>query len=127
VQANPSHTAARAGSEFSTDPALAVHIGDADELPAFWLDPDVLQLPQSLWHQSFAARLVDGSAASLDDDHFKSRPRSVQRRGKARRAAASDEQVDHVKLSSARFSTLILVRSSAALSAENTNAVIHPE
>jgi hypothetical protein len=50
----------------------------------------------------------------------------MQRGGQPRRATTSDEQVDHVKLDSAAFSTLIRVLSRAALSTENTSAVIHP-
>ena len=86
---------------------------------------ETFQLPDGVWHQPFTAGLVDGSAAPFDDNHLKPRPRAVQRGGQPGRAAASDEQVDHVRLASAAFSTLIRVLSSAALSTENTSAVIH--
>jgi hypothetical protein len=89
------------------------------------LDPEAFQLPHGVRHQPFAAGLVDGSAAPFDDDHVKPRPCSMQGGGQPRRAT-SDEQVDHVKLDSAAFSTLIRVLSRAALSTENTSAVIHP-
>ena len=82
-------------------------------------------MPNGVWHQPFAAGLVDGSAAPFDDDHLESRPSSVQCSGQPGRATASDEQVDHVRVSSAAFSTLIRILSSAALSIENTSAVIH--
>jgi NAD(P)-dependent dehydrogenase (short-subunit alcohol dehydrogenase family) len=84
------------------------------------------QLPHGVRHQPFAAGLVDGSAAPFDDDHVKPRPCSMQRGSQACRATTGDEQVDHVKLDSAAFSTLIRVLSRAALSTENTSAVIHP-
>ena len=88
---------------------------------------ETLQLPHRVRHQPFAAGLVDGSAAPFDDDHLQPRPRAMQCGGQPRRATASDEQVDHVRLSSASFSTRIRVLSSAALSTENTSAVIHAE
>ena len=40
-------------------------------------------------------------------------------------ATSGDEQVDHVRLASAAFSTLIRVLSSAAFSTVKTSAVIH--
>ncbi len=78
-------------------------------------------------HQPFAAGLVDRSVAPFDDDHLEARPRGVQRGGQSRRATAGDQQVDHVRLASASFSTLIRVLSSTALNTENTSAVIHAE
>ena len=126
MQSNPSHTPARPGPERRVDPPVPVQIGEANELPARRLDPEASQLAHGVRHQPFAAGLVDGSAAPFHDDHGKPRPRAMQRGGQPRRATTSDEQVDHVKLDSAAFSTLIRVRSSAALSTENTSAVIHP-
>ena len=52
---------------------------------------------------------------------------AVQRGGQTRGPAAGDEQVDHVRLASAEFSTLTRVRSSAALSTVKTRAVSHAE
>ena len=126
MQGNPAHSSPRAGPELGTDPPLAVHIGDARERPPLRLDPEAFQLPHGMRHQPFAAGLVDGSAAPFDDDHLEPRPRAVQRGGQPRRATTSDEQIDHVRLASAAFSTLIRVLSSVALSTENTSAVIHP-
>ena len=76
-------------------------------------------------HQSFAAGLVDCSRASFDHDDLESGPGAVQRGGQPGRATTGDEQVDHRRLARAAFSTLIRVRSSAALSTVNTSAVIH--
>jgi hypothetical protein len=67
---------------------------------------------------------ADGSATRLDDDDLESGPCAVQCGGQPGRATAGDEQVDHVRLASAVFSTLIRVLSSAALSTEKTSAVI---
>ena len=89
------------------------------------INAEPLQVPHGVRHQPFAAGLVDRSAAPLDDDDLQPRPRAVQRGGQPGRAAARDEQVDHVRLASAAFSTLIRVRSSAALSTVKTSAVIH--
>ena len=78
-------------------------------------------------HHALAARLVQHPGSTFDDDDVESGPRAVQRGGQARRPAARDEQVDHVRLASASFSTLSRVRSSAALSTVKTTAVIHAE
>ena len=43
---------------------------------------------------------------AFDDDDLQPGPRAVQRGGQAGRPAARDEQVDHVRLASALFSTL---------------------
>jgi hypothetical protein len=67
---------------------------------------------------------ADGSATRLDDDDLESHPCAVQCGGQPGRATAGDEQVDHVRLASAVFSTLIRVLSSAALSTEKTSVVI---
>ncbi len=76
-------------------------------------------------HHPFAARLVENPTTAFDDDHLESRPRAVQRGGQTRRPAPADEQVDHVRLASAVFSTLIRVLSSTALSTVKTTAVSH--
>ena len=78
-----------------------------------------------MWHQPFTARLVDGSAAPLDDDYLESRADAMQCGGQSGWATAGDEQIDHVRLASAAFSTRIRVLSSAAFSTEKTSAVIH--
>ena len=67
----------------------------------------------------FAARLVDGPAATFHDDDLESGAGAVDRGGQPGRAAACHEQVDHRSLASAAFSTLIRVISSAALSIVN--------
>ena len=125
MQRNPAHAAPCAGPEFSVDLPIAVQIADAAERPALRRNTETLQLPHRVRHQPFTAGLVDRSAAPFDDDHLEPRLRAVQRGGQPGRATTSDEQVDHVRLASAAFSTLIRVLSSAALSTENTSAVIH--
>jgi hypothetical protein len=84
-----------------------------------------LQVPQGMRHQPFTAGLVDRSGAPLDDDDLQSGLGAVYRGGQPGRAAADDEKVNHVRLASAAFSTLIRVVKSHALSIENTRAVIH--
>ena len=64
---------------------------------------------------------------AFDDGDVEPGPRAVQRGGQARGPAARHQQVDHVRLASASFSTLIRVRSSAAFSTVKTRAVIHAE
>ncbi len=78
-------------------------------------------------HHAFAAGLVQHPVSALDDGDLEPGPRAVQRGGQARRPAACDEQVDHVRLTSAEFSILTRVRSSAALSTVKTRAVTHAE
>ena len=63
--------------------------------------------------------------APFGDNDFQPGPSAVNRGSQPGRAAADDEKVDHVRPASAAFSTLTRVLSSHALSAENTNAVIH--
>ena len=75
----------------------------------------------------FAARLVQHPVSAFDDGDLQPGPCAVQRGCQARRPAACDEQVDHVRLASAAFSTLIRVRSRAALSTVKTSAVSHAE
>jgi hypothetical protein len=50
---------------------------------------------------------------------------AVNRGGQSGRTTADDEKVNHVKLASAAFSTLIRVLNRNVLSDENTKAVIH--
>lgn len=85
-----------------------------------------VQVPQGMRHQPFAAGLVDRSAASLDDDHLQSGFGAVDRGCQPGRATADDEEVDHVRLASAAFSTFTRVLSTIALSTVNTRAVSHP-
>ena len=63
--------------------------------------------------------------APFDDDYLEARARAVQCGGESGWATAGDEQIDHVRLASAAFSTLIRVLSSAAFSTVKTSAVIH--
>jgi len=127
MQGCPAHAAPWAGTEFSVDVPVAIQIADAVQLPARWRNTETLQLLHRVRHQAFAAGLVDGSAAPFDDDHLEPCPCAVQCGGQPGGATTSDEQVDHVRLASAAFSTLIRVRSSAALSTENTSVVTHAE
>ena len=60
-------------------------------------------------HHALTARLVQHAVPALDDGNLEPRPRTVQRSGKTRRPAARDQQVDHVRLASAEFSTLMRV------------------
>ena len=88
-------------------------------------DAESIEVRERVRHHALAAGLVERALSAFDDDDLESGPGAVQRGGQSRRAAAADEQVDHVRLASASFSTLIRVRSSAALSTVNTSAVIH--
>ena len=78
-------------------------------------------------HHAFAARLVQHAVSALDDGDLQPGLRAVQCGGQARGPAACDEQVDHIRPASAEFSTLIRVRSSAALRTVKTSAVSHAE
>jgi len=78
-----------------------------------------------VWHQPFTAGLVDRSAAPFDDDHFQSGFGAVYRGGQSGWTTADDEEIDHLRLASAAFSTWIRVLSKTALRTENTSAVIH--
>ena len=124
MQGCPAHAAPGAGPEWRVDVTVAVQVGDAVEWPARCLDAEAFQLPEGVWHQPFTAGLVYGSAAPLDDEDLESGPRAVQCGGQSGRAATGDKQVDHVRLASAAFSTLIRFLSSAALSTVNARAVI---
>jgi len=125
MQNDSAHAAPRPGPELRVDVAVAVQVADAVQWPALWPNPEAVQVPDCVWHQPFPAGLIHSSAAPLDDDHVKPRPRAAQGGGQSRRTAAGDQQIDHVRLASAKFSTLIRVLSSAALSTEKTSAVIH--
>ena len=76
-----------------------------------------------------AARSNGGAVLVLDRHQvelaLESRAGAVQRGGQSCWATSGDEQVDHVRLASAAFSTLIRVLSSAAFSTVKTTAVIH--
>ena len=125
MQNDPAHAAPRPGTEFSVDSPLAGQVADAAEWLALHGNAEVFQLSDGVWHQPFTAGFIYGCTAPFDDNHLKARPPAVQRGGQSGRAAASDKQVDHVRLASAAFSTLIRVLSSAAFSTENNSAVIH--
>ena len=71
---------------------------------------------EGMRHHALTTCLVQQPVSAFDDGDLEPGPRAVQRGGKAGGPAAGDQQVDHVRLASAEFSTLIRVRSSAALS-----------
>ena len=93
-------------------------------------------LPCGVTPRPFSCRTVCGispsphalsttPATTLDDDDLESGAGAVHRGGQPRRPAARDQQIDHRRLASAAFSTLIRVVSSAAFSTVNVSAVIH--
>ena len=125
MQDGATHPPSRAGSEAGLDAVGAVQIADAVEIAALHQGAHPLKRLDRMGHQALAARLVDGAAAAFDHHHLQTRPGGVDRGGQAGRPAPRNQQVDHFKLSSAVFSTEIRVRSSSALSNENTAAVIH--
>ena len=84
-----------------------------------------LQMAQRVRHQPFAARVVDYTPTAFGDNNFQSGPSGVNCRGQTGRAAADDEQVDHLSPASAAFSTRTRVLSNHALSVVNASAVIH--
>ena len=124
MQVCPAHAAPDARSERRIDASIGVQVADAAEWPAPHINSEALQLPDSVWHQSFAAGLIDWSAAPLDDDYLKPCPSPVQCGCQPGRAAARDKQVDHVRLARAAFSTLIRIRNTAAFNTVNARAVI---
>jgi hypothetical protein len=125
VQRCPAHSASGAGPKWCVDATVALHVGDAAKWLALHCNPEAVQLLDSMWHQPLTAGLVDGSASPLDDNNLEARPGAVQCGGQSGRATPADQQINHVSLASASFSTLIRVRSSAAFSTVNTMAVIH--
>lgn len=125
MQHRPAHAAPSAGPERRVDATVAVHVADAAKWLALHRNLEALQLPDSVWHQPLTAGLVDRSASAFDDDDLESRPGGVQCGGQSRRATPADEQIDHVSLASAAFSTVIRDRSSAALATVKTTAVTH--
>ena len=124
MQRRPAHAAPCAGPEWCVHVAVAVQIADAAEWLALCLDAKAFQLPDGVRHQPFTAGFIYRSGAPLDDDYLEPRPGAVQCGGQSGWATAGDKQVDHVRLASAAFSTLIRVRSNAAFSTEKARAVI---
>ena len=127
VQHGPAHAAPDARPERRIDPAVAVDVADPAQRSPGRRDAEPVQVGEGVRHHAFAAGLVQHPVSALDDGDLQPGPRAVQRGGQARGPAAGDEQVDHVRLASAAFSTLIRVRSSAALSTVKTRAVSHAE
>ena len=127
MQCRSLHSTPNTGSKRRADAPTPVVIANAVERFTRGIYSKTVEMRQGMRHQAFAAGLVDGSAAPFDDDHLEPCPCAVQCGGQPGGATTSDEQVDHVRLASAAFSTLIRVRSSAALSTENTSAVTHAE
>lgn len=127
VQYGPAHTAPGAALEFRVDVPSAVPVADTPDRLAERMYRKTLKMPQGMGHQAFTARLVDRSAAAFGDDHVQPRPSTVDRGGQTGGAAADDQEVDHVRLASAAFSTLTRVLSSHALRIEKASAVIHAE
>ncbi len=78
-------------------------------------------------HHAFTARLVQHAVSALDDGDVQPCLRAVQCGGQPRGPAAGDQQVDHARLASASFSTLIRVRSNAVFSTVKTRPVSHAE
>jgi hypothetical protein len=78
-------------------------------------------------HQAFTTRLVDRSAAAFGDNHLQPRPRTVNRGSQTGGPAADDQEIDHLRLANAAFSTLTRVLSNHALRIEKASAVIHAE
>lgn len=94
------------------------------------------QPPDGGGHDALAAGLVHRCRARLGDRDRQARPRAVDRRGQAHRAAADHQHVDHgaavmagrgAAAARARVSHRIRTVSSAALSTVNAAAVIHAE
>ncbi len=112
---------------------------DADERAALGTDPESLERLHPAGHDPLAAGLVDHPIVRVDDEHGEARARSVDRRGEARRPAASDDQIEdrasaHPSLAregtiveSASSSVRIRTARSHAFSRVKASAVIHAE
>ena len=94
VQRGPTHATPSAALEWRIDPPVAVQVADPTEWLARCLHAEAVQLAHGVWHQPFAAGLVDRSAAPFDDDDLQSRPGTVHCGGQSGRATARDKQVN---------------------------------
>ena len=127
MQCRSLHSTPNTGSKFGADAPTSVVIADAVERFTRGIYSEAVEMRQGMRHQSFTAGLIYCPRAFFDDDDLESGLGAVQRGREPGGATTRDEKVDHVRLASAEFSTLIRVRSSAALSTENTSAVTHAE
>ena len=93
----------------------AVEVANPIDGLAFRIDTETCEVSERVRHQTFAAGLVDRPRSPFDDGHVQPGPGPADRGGQSGWAAAGDEQVDHLRLASAVFSTPILVRSRTAL------------
>ena len=111
------------------DAAAAVHVADAIETAC----PAARTPSSSSWrdrmrHQALRRTPCRSGRCRRSTTTTSSPARAPwMRGGQTGRSAARDQQVDHVSLASAAFSTPIRIRSSAALSTVNTTAVTHAE
>ena len=85
------------------------------------------QMSHGVRHQAFAARLVDGTAPTVDDLDLQTRSGGANGGGQPGGPAAGDDEVDHANLARAEFSARMRACISAALSTVNAAAVIHAE
>ena len=125
VQGGATHAHSDAGPEPGIDPMGLVEVGDAVKRPAAQRDTELLQLGHGVRHQALAAGLVDRPLPAVGDDDVESGPGGMQAGDQPGRSATHDEEIDHVRLASARFSVPIRVRSSIAFATVNTSAVSH--
>lgn len=122
---------ARAGAapEGRLRAAPAVGVADAAQFVAAHPYAEVAQGRDAAGHDALAARLVDGGGARLDHHRLQARRRGPDRGGQSGRSAARDQDVDHVRAStagrraSAPSSHRIRTAMRTALRAVNTRAV----
>lgn len=125
MQRRSPNAEAGTGPESPGDATIPVDVRDATERLARGIRTEPVQVLHGVWHQPFAACLVDGQRTSFNSNDFQTCPCGVDRGGQSCRSTTCHKQVDHRSSAKAIFSTVIRLRSSAALSTVNTNAVIH--
>ena len=128
MQLRPPHPQAGPAAEEPVGPVPLVQVPDPAQLIASRLHPDRGQPGHGGRHQPLAARLVDRPRPRLGHGDLEPGPGALDGRGQPGRAAAGDQDVDHLAATaSARLSHRIRTVSSAALSTVNPAAVTHAE
>ena len=117
VLRTPRPTPARNGASTR---AAAVEIADPVQRAAVRTDTEPVQMREGVRHHALSASLVEHAARRSTTATSSPARARIERGRQPRGPAACHQQVDHVRLASASFSTLIRVRSSAAFSTVNT-------
>src|SRR5258708_2724766 len=106
-----------------------VEVADPAKRMAGQLDAESAEPGHGGRHQTFAARLVDGTGPGLDDCDLQSCSRAENRRGQPGGTASDDQRVDHAgwATASALVSQRSRTESRTAVRMVNTDAVIRAE